>query len=280
MVNLRTFFDPKVKPQGLRCEIEEAIDDRGNDLRLQSQAIGSRVSPNLGFGTNNVSSSIAINLASRPAMGKQLKKLRGVLRFTVPTRHERWEISDTKTPALRTFEQNGGLFQMQFAGLQKAGDGWAAKFVVEAQGEHARRGLEDFSTSFPGSRGTGTYAVTTNIGGDFGLHEISLIDNRGQTFTGSGTTNITRAEGRIEEPKPNLSPPKPRSENYAYRSEQTATFGGASNAIERSMFGTLARASATNVEMGAPVKLVINIPIEKREVSVPFEFSDLPLPPS
>lgn len=284
-VSLSAFFDPKLKPQSMQYEVEEAIDDRGNDLRpqLQSNRVGIN-SSGFSYGPSYFSSSVSINLEARPAMGKQLKKLRGVLHFIVPVRHEKWEISDVKTPTQRNLSRSDGLYQIQFAGLQKATNGWTAKFIVEAQGEKAK---QLSGNRWPGflweSGGNFTARYVGSWGGgqqDFGLQGMSLVDDQGRTFIASGSGVSARAEGRVEVPKPNVSPPTPRTEKYAYRAEQTVTFSSATDANGQPVFGAPTGAGAANGEMGMPVKLIINIPVERREVSVPFEFTDLPLPPS
>lgn len=293
-VNLNTFFDPKIKPQGVFCEVLEAIDDRGNDLRPNTKY--SRfpmispirtISPVLSYGTFDSGASIPINLQPHPAMGRQLKKLRGVLHFTILARSEKWEISDVNAPAQRNIWQDGALFQMRFSGLERADNGWMARFIVEAQGEKAKRfysnwapGADGGGYSFSAPNPSGNYNATFVGGEDFGVRGISLADDRGRTFITSRSGSLTRAEGRVTPQKTNLSPPTPRTEKYTYLSEQTVTFSASTDAGGQGLRGITTGAGVTNLPMGMPVKLTLNIPLEKREVTIPFEFTDLPLPPS
>jgi hypothetical protein len=271
-VNLVTFFDPKLNPQNVQCHIEEAVDDLGNDLRLRS------IDPMIyrSRGASSPGTLYPIQLNPRPAMGKRLKKLRGTVRFIVPVRHEQWEITDLKTTAGRSFSRNGNLYQLQFSGLERVGADWKAKFLVQARSEKV-------NTSGMRYRGWLGYSIGGSSQGNFGLGAANLIDQQGRSFGPPSTHYNTSDQAHNVPGNRAVSPPTPDIEKWEFREEQTATFSTSANArgLDPASAGGISPVTnQANSQLGMPVKLILNIPVEMREVSVPFEFTDLPLPPS
>ncbi len=312
MLNGQSYLDPKLKPSGLWCEVVEATDDKGNDLRLSAGDALSTIGSFFSFG--GAGTSLRIPLRSRPGMGKRLVKLRGVMHFNVVTRSQHWETTQLDTPIQGTVFQNGGEFKVSFDGLKKSGEGWAAGFSAESRGAHLQRMWEEAfnSRAAPGSRPgasmmPGSSRRMGNVISFEGVTNIRLIDDAGRVFEGNDigsnngffttTTSATRGmsgfgsvmsngDGIINSfslqnivPPPggatspgaaslDASPvPPDAAQNWIYKESKNIGFRSDSATGER-------------ISIGKPVKLILDLPLERREVSVPFEFTDLPLPPS
>jgi hypothetical protein len=277
-LSTQLYVDPKLSPSGLTCEIVEAVDGKGNDLRLPEDA--TRI-----FGGR--SDAIQIPLSSRPAMGKRLAKLRGVLHFSVVTRSKHWETDLLQTPVEDVLQLDGNNFTVRFKGVKPEAGGWSAVFTAESRGGHLKRFWE---SRFESSNPTGLSAVWggTNPTGvlDFtGTPQIDLVDAGGRSLRGmtggsrrtlrgttSGNGAATSAPATLD-----ASPvPADVAVNWTYTEEQTVNFRPEMGRLFRTDGLTLPRTPP----IGPPVKLIVDFPIEHRQVSVPFEFTDLPLPPS
>lgn len=260
-LNMQAYIDPKIRPTALRCDIEEAIDDKGNDLRWTASRDVSRAITNPSMMGGSTGTPLNISLRSQPGMGKRLVKLRGVLRVVVVTRSQHWETTQLQTLTDGSIWQDGGEFQVQFKGLEKQGDGWSVKFAAESRGTHLKRLWEQ--VRFRGLGETGWRVL------EFDDSRMRLIDENGRSFESSGESGSRGlASGKGEQVSANVSPPPPDIENYTYNEVRAIGF--------RKPFDL----GNSTVIMGRPVKLIVDFPREKREVIVPFEFTDLPLPPS
>ncbi len=267
ILNAQTHLDPKIKASNLRCEVEEAMDDKGNDLRPSNEeaavllnGIGGSYSDGSGGATLN------IPIRSRQDMGKKLVRLRGTLRFSVVTKNQHWETTDLETPTAANIWRDGNEFTVQFKGLTKTANGWEVGFDAEGRGQRLRQLWDQWFSGF-GERG-GIFG-----GSDF---QVQLVDDKGETLVSSG--GVTRASlGGDNKPSKPVSPgdsPLPADiTNQVYTEFARRNFGQAFM-LNGNMFGGNAAA------MGRPAKLIVDLPIERREVVVPFEFTNLPLPPS
>ncbi len=301
----QVLIDPKLLPSALRCEVLEAKDDQGNDLRYAGEFALRKFTPPLGSSDDlrslNSGLGFEIPLRSKPAMGKRLIKLRGVLRFNVVTHSQHWETTQLDKPIGGAIFQNGGEFGVQFDGLEKSGssDMLIARFSAQSRGAHLERmwrdrpatatimrGTNDWSSSGSGQNFASSFVVGDAIGGggswgnilDFqGTPNMTLVDENGLEFNLSPGLQITKLERNAPGapsttiPTPDISPQPPEdvAQNWNYTEKRSIYF--------HTPYDPVARDRA---KMGRPAKLVLDLPLERREVVVPFEFTNLPLPPS
>ncbi len=276
-LNAQTYLDPKIKPLNLRCEVEEAIDDKGNDLREITK--DTSISPNFfttrTFSNGSNNTALTVPLRSLPSMGKKLIKLRGTLRFTIVTRTQHWETSDLEKATVGDLWGNGGNFATQFKGLKSVGDMWQVAFSAQSEGESLRRLYEQYKNSgwSAALNPFGTLSIFGGFGGSSSSVQVQIIDDAGEIFTSSGSSYGARL-GPIDgsQPAKTVTPgdsPLPADvENGRYTEDMTRNF---SKSIIR---------NGKSIVMGRPVKIILNLPVERREVVIPFEFTNLPLPPT
>ena len=262
---ISAFSDPKIEVRELTTEVLQATDELGNDLRapLTARKRG-RVSFGANFFNGNYSggnTSITISLQPQPKMGKKLVKLRGNLRFLVTTKLQHWETTALQTPVNGNIWQNGGEFETQFLGVKEDADGtgdWSLTLKAQSRGEHLRRlwKTRDFDTFL------------------FNGWKMVLTDDKGQdfrTFPRGGRYSLWPGASQPPMPlSPDLSPLPPDISNWKYEGETNFSFVAPQNSDS----------DAPEIQMGQPVKLSIDYPTEQREIVVPFEFDNLPLPPS
>ena len=262
---ISAFNDPKIEARELTVEVLEATDELGNDLRvpLIAQNRNRNLSGGNYFGGNYYGGStpITISLQSQPKMGKKLVKLRGNLRFLITTKIQHWETTALQTPVNGNIWQNGGEFQTQFLGVKKdaVGNGdWSLTLKAQSRGDHLRRlwNTRDLKSFL------------------FSGWKISLTDDKGQNFrvfSGGGLFSLSMGANQPPTPlSPDRSPLPPDISDWKYEGEAKFSFRAPQN------FGS----DAPEVKMGQPVNLSIDYPAEQREIEVPFEFDNLPLPPS
>ncbi len=262
---ISAFNDPKIEARELTVEVLQATDELGNDLRVpliarnrnRNLSGGNYYSDNYGGG----STPITLALQSQPKMGKKLVKLRGNLRFLITTKLQHWETTALQTPVNGNIWQNGGEFGTQFSGVKKdaAGNGdWSLTLTAQSRGDHLRRLWN-------------TRELQSFI---FSGWKMSLTDDKGQTFqtflTGGRYSLNTGANQPPRPLSPDLSPLPLDISDWKYEGEADFSFVAPQNSDS----------DAPEIKMGQPVKLSIDYPAEQREIVVPFEFDNLPLPPS
>ena len=289
VVNLSAFFDPKIKALPVTCVMEEATDDRGNDLLpapTPEWAAGG-----FSYSTYAFGAPFQVSLQSRPNMGKLLKKLRGALRFVLPLRYEKWDITDLNTPAQRQVSVNGDAYQISFEGMKKTNDVWQAKFSIYGEGNALKQvpGTERMQKVLqrvaPGAGAlfSGGFEPDQN---QFGLNTLSFTDEEGHSYRISASSSGGRGyQSELQKGDAKASPPKLDMERWTYSSTKEMRFSPQSGADENEPVGTGANGAGASGAVGdartaKQPHIIINIPVEKREVIVPFEFTDLPLPPS
>jgi hypothetical protein len=269
MLDTTVYFDPKIEPLDLRCEIIEAIDDQGHGL---GESAGLALSPNRIINSGEVGLSLDVPLAFHPHMGKKLVKLRGNLRFWVVTRTQHWETTDLTTPIGGTILRDGGGFNVQFKGISDSTNGPEVNFSAQSQGEHLRylwnqarantiifgsgRGLED-NRIFPKN-----------------AFRVKVVDDKGQLFSNIYNGHTITIGPTNGEPIPGRqlgdSPLPDNTDTVRYTEDARLGFGqpyGGNQKMDVPVLGKI-------------VKLIVDLPLERREVVLPFEFTDLPLPPS
>ncbi len=257
---ISAFNDPKIEARELTVEVLEATDELGNDLRVP--LIAQNRNRNL-YGGNYYGGSTPITLAlqSKPKMGKKLVKLRGNLRFLITTKLQHWETTALQTPVNGNIWQDGGEFQTQFSGLKKDAVGrgdWRLTLTAQSRGDHLRRlwNTRDFGTFL------------------FNGWKMILTDDKGQNFrispAGLRASLTMGAEQQNGPLSPDRSPLPPDISDWKYEGEANFYFAAPQNS----------GSDAPEIKMGQPIKLSIDYPAEQREIVVPFEFDNLPLPPS
>ena len=258
-LQISAFIDPKIEARNLTTEILEATDELGNDLRMK--VVDRDANRNYSGNYYGGSTALVAALQSQPKMGKKLVKLRGNLRFLITTKLQHWETTALQTPVNGNIWQNGGEFQTQFSGVKKdvAGNGdWSLTLTAQSRGDHLRRlwNTRDLQSFI------------------FSGWKISLTDDKGQNFrnfSGGGRYSLSMGANQPPMPlSPDLSPLPPDISDWKYEGEANFSFVAPQN------FG----GDAPEIKMGQPVKLSIDYPAEQREIVVPFEFDNLPLPPS
>jgi hypothetical protein len=271
ILNAYALPDPKLFPTDLSCEVTEAVDDKGNDLRLTKGV----TLPPTGSTTYDLAKGklLQIALASKPGMGTKVVRLRGLLRFSLVTRTHHWETTDLTTPVDNTLRDGGGDFKIRFKGVTQQGNAWAANFEAESQGAHLEQFWRNRDHS-DGSRG---------VWGMLGIDSMRLVDANGRTFqrgTGAGwgtdgtflrLSRRLKPDAPLQPVSPDLSPvevPADAAENWFYYESQSPLFSSPAAGLEAG--GTV----------GPPVKLIVDFDLERRQVAVPFEFTNLPLPQS
>lgn len=260
--------DPKLSPTNLRCEVTEAIDDKGQDLRAP------RGETRRFSGSWSISGATPqfVLLASRPDMGKRLVRLRGTLGCDIVTRTHHWETTDLTKPVDDVLGGQGGDFKIGYKGMVPNGTTWKITFEAQSRGTH----LEQFWKSRSSGQAPATPGSPRSGGGIFdftGTPITWLLDGREQKFPPSFNTHFPRLErdGVTATPsaaEPDFSVlPADVTRNWSYTETYNFEF----------------RPTVTGpgvLPQTAPAKLTFDFPIERRQISAPFEFTDLPLPPS
>jgi hypothetical protein len=260
--------DPKFNPTNVRFEVEEAIDEKGNDLRAPR---GEFRNFSGSYGIPGGWPQVVV-LASRPDMGKRLVKLRGTLRCDLVTRTHHWETNDLTKPVDDVLGGQGGDFKIGYKGMMPNGTTWKITFEAQSRGTH----LEQFWKSRSGGQAPAAPGSSRSAGGIFdftGTPITWLLDGREQRFPPSFNTHFSRLGRDGATPTPSAAEPDfsvlpaDVTRNWSY----TETYN-----FEFRPFLT----GPGSPPQTAPAKLSFDFPVEHRQISVPFEFTDLPLPPS
>jgi hypothetical protein len=271
--------DPKFNPTNLSFDVEEAIDEKGNDLRAP------RGEKKRFSGTYSISLSGSphfVVLASRPDMGKRLVKLRGTLSCDVVTRTHHWETKDPMKPVKDILYGKGGDYKIRYTGMVPNGTTWKTTLEVQSRGSHLENYWKRRVENGPGAlAGSSSY-----LGGIFEYTgppmDLRLSDAQERNFMarpGSHFNRVERSATGIEatanqatntaasSPADFSTTPPDIAQNWNYFETYTFEFYPP-------------YANPGTPAAGKPANLSFDLPIERRQVSVPFEFTDLPLPPS
>lgn len=146
------------------------------------------------------------------------------------------------------------------------------------------RSREQFGSPAPLNLGRISGMTISSFGSDLmglqntldfaGVPNMSLVDENGNVFEMSDNGSISTMTHQVPGGAPvvvapGLSPlPPDLAQNWTYDESHNVDFTAPSGAI------------GAGAAMGRPVKLVLDLPLERREIEVPFEFTNLPLPPS
>jgi hypothetical protein len=180
--------------------------------------------------------------------------LAGTLRLAVVTRRASWEIDLAKTPtASKIFAGEEGEVRARFDGVEKQGDGWIARFKIQR--------------TFATPRAIFTPQVRK------GTEGYNLLHWNGFTLSESLSTtrdlHFFNSKGEL-------------LQNAATKSSAGDGTGVSTLSIQSS-YGIkrdldLGFGPVVATKYNPPARITLNIPLEWREIQIPFEFKDLPLP--
>jgi len=259
-LRMRVFIEPKLRRVQLpmRCDITEAVDDKGQDLRLPWR---SRATP----WSHNPTEDVTITLLSRPQMGRKLARLRGVLRFVIVSQSQNVELNDLQKPFEQQIYRDTKVGTLRFNGLQREGTGWKLRFEAERSGEELGRwyGIPTVTTRFGD-------AQELSFLTDFST-SLHLYDGEGHLLrTSSGESQWSMNSEAGQTLNAPVSPPPPDITKWKFSESMDRHFSPTQFSLQEGKM----------ISVGTPVRLVANLVTERREVSIPFEFKDLPLPPA
>ena len=191
-----------------------------------------------GIGNGEFDAGLAFDLP--PQNARRISTLRGVLRLAVITRSQKWELDLATTPkASQRFDSEGGGAIVHFEGLEPSGEGWSAKF------------LDSRLPGAPGPQrflgGKDSTVTAASLSSNSLPHAVTILNSRGERLPASG---YSRGPGEGGASKWDISLRRRRDQHGDFEPE----------------------------EVGAPAKIIIDLPLEWREVQIPFEIKDLPLP--
>jgi hypothetical protein len=219
-LQMAVLIEPKLHINGQQAmvKVDEAVDDRGNDLSKNNQFGQNMASGNGWFWNANIN----LNTRIEPAKaGKVIKKLKGSIAFSVQTRTEKVEILDIQN----------------------------AKNVSKTA---ADRHMTVQSCTKQGEQ----YVLQVTLSQD----DLSPFDFQQMLGNPSSMMRMYDAEGRM----------------------LTGRYAGGGGGVGQTncTFQFTRQDSGGDVgkKPGEPVKLIWEAPLETRQMTVPFEFTDLPIP--
>lgn len=235
-------IDPRLQPfvAGVIAEVRSATDGQG-------RAIAPTRSFSPPMSGMNGDTFLSFGLDEPAANAVVIQQLSGVLRLAVVSRSEKWEIDTAATPkAQKTFQSEDGEVTLRFDGLVERAGSWTAQFF------HSRKALPQPRVFKAGDGwGMGQSMDWSS------LHRaIRLLDAEGVALP-SGGSSMT---GGGEPGTPGISLDLSVGRRGILRRN-----GVALNEVE-------------NKPVAPPAKIVIDLPLEWREVQIPFEIKDIPLP--
>ncbi|MGA2498855.1 MAG: hypothetical protein ABSH20_14020, partial [Tepidisphaeraceae bacterium] len=249
IMNLSIYVEPKVKIVKWFSlpDMAEAVDEKGNSLLAPPVPAGQ--APPVQRAAWNYTRAIgwmAVPLVYPPGAGEKIASLRGKIRAVVQIKGEKVEIPEV-TKAENVEKTVGGR-RMLLKGVKRLNEWQYQATVVFYRDKMDPRQFQD-TLSNPGMR---------------------LVDADGQEFISAGGqwgggVWINGPGGMVGQPggAPNPAPAKLAAEQA--ETEATLTFY---RQAPMGQAGALAE----------PLKLVWDVVIESREIAIPFEFKDLPLP--
>jgi hypothetical protein len=194
------------------------------------------------YGDHGDAIHVGINLAVPHEDATKIKSLKGTLHLAVATRREKWEVDLDATPTgEKVFESEAGEITVKFLGLSERGAAWVAKFSTSIKPSAPRRIFKA-----QGHRGNPLQPGTAAE-----LQRSIQFQNSERKPLGMGGSS-SRSEGF----------------DGADRTRRIST-------LELTL---AAPPNDPDLEKHQPAHLVIDLPIEWREVKIPFELKDLPLP--
>ncbi|MFI5379057.1 MAG: hypothetical protein ACHRHE_07165 [Tepidisphaerales bacterium] len=247
MMNINVYVEPKVKIVKWFSvpDMAEAVDEKGNSLLAPAVAAAQappvqRAAWSYGRGIGWM----AVPLAYPPGAGEKIASLRGKIRAVVQTKGEKLEIAEVMKA--ENVEKSAGGRRITLKGVKRLNEWQYQATIVFYRGAMDDQQFRDLLSN-PG---------------------MQLVDADGQEFMSAGGQwggVWMNGGGMVFQPggAPNPAPAGPAA-------EQTET-------EVKLMFyrqGRMGQAGAP----AEPAKLVWDLVTESREIAIPFEFKDLPLP--
>ena len=258
-VPMQVFLEPRLTLSNspLRCEILEAVDDKGQDLRLPWR---NKQSLRVVY-ANQSSGALTMTLLSRPGMGRTLARLRGVVRFVIVTQTQKLEITDLQKPFDQLVSTNTRLGVIHYKGLKTYPDG-ATQLIFQGErtGDDLARWAKQGGARIPHS------AQSMSLLQDLASN-MQVFDQAGHSLPGTPASIMVLSDETGEQQRVLTSPPPPLIEKWHFQDDLAWSLRREAREPGSEPFGP-------------PVRFVAEFPTERREVQIPFEFKDLPLPPS
>ena len=234
-------IDPRLRPLilGKALVVEGATDDQGRAIKAGHEFL---------YPWLEDSQELRFQLATPAHDATHLRSLKGLLRLAVVTKHQKWEIDLKAMPkAERKFKSAEAEVTLRFDGLVAQGN--------EAPGvptePHSWKALFYLKRTDIGPRrvffSKGTDAL---FGARLGSHEDTTRAIR-----------VLNAQGEVLPVK-----------NF------DSSGGGDEPTRLLDIKATIERGSQPDLQKATPAKIIIDLPLEWREVQIPFELKDLPLP--
>lgn len=251
MALLGTFlFDPKLRmaEDRMRITIPQAIDDKGVTLVNENQRTYSYT-----YGQSPLLWTLKIPLIWRGANSKQIVKLRVSAKCFVTTRRELWEVPDVLNAreSSKTLRGPDGDETYTFLGMKKIGSQYQVHLDVQRPPARARVEMQQDEQPLLWIRRDFSRMAT-------------LRDAEGRRFAWRGNQGTQdQDEYRLLFAEVPEGMPRPIKLPIAAGLEGAAKPEGA---------------ATPEVKIPTPEKLVLDIPLEFRELEVPFELKDIPLP--
>lgn len=235
-------FDPKFAPFIARhvVKIEKASDDKGREL-ITLDEVPKEVKTNHYPSESNYDASLAFGA---PAEDAQKLNVQGTIRLVVVSKSQRWEVEPRKTPdAEKTIVDASGDVVLHWQKVTNPDQRVEFKLWLKRKGEE--------TPPLPGWGATAKKEEVEFVQDAFALAEDS-IDKTLHFFNKEGaelsflTSRSTQSNRALGSRTLNFTFPRWRNEK--------------------------------DMEKFTPAKIVLDVPLEWREVSVPFELKDVPLP--
>ncbi len=180
------------------------------------------------------------NLEAPAPDATRLRSLKGTLRLGVITKHEKWEVDLKANPkATRSFKSQESEFTLRLDGVEPRLSSWGLRLHLERKDIGPKRVFKAKS-----ERNMGGQEARLGPYQDV-MRSVRLLNAEGQPLSLNGSSSRENEDNGV-------------------------------HTIDIEM--TVSQNDDKDLEHSTPAKLVVDVPLEWREVDVPFEFQDLPLP--
>lgn len=231
-VSVDVFADPKLRIVGVNPVIDMAVatDDKGNSLVVKE-------GKNKGLRSTGRQDPLVRGLQAplqiRSGVGNKLVELKGVARFLVRTKSERWDLGN---PLKLDGEQKRVVNDTLTLTLKSVAAAASDPKALEVKiGVAIKRGP---NPNIPGLRDAGRNPLT-----DFHFLAdcLKIVDVKGRSFRAFNSRSTSNEDG----------------EEFDF---------------------TFSPNDGEGHQLGEPARMIWDVPVEIKEVEVPVEFKDLPLP--
>lgn len=263
--------DPRIVPSihAMLLEISEAVDDRGRAIAVRERSQNLHT-----LGAGDIGTLI-FSLDMPQPDARTVARLKGTLRLAVAVKSEKWEVALKDAPkASKTFASNGGTTTIHFDGITPgaasatgAATATASLRVVRRDGPGTRTFRAPARGPMQGPDQDGEVLELVQVL----MRGLRIVNAKGERVDSGGgawhASGVPDAQGQaayaITIPLSSPRAPAP-----------IAPVPGATP-----MSGPIVSAPiVSDPTASVPARLVAQVPLEWREVQIPFEFKDLPLP--